>query len=392
MEEAADRQRLMAEARAPRQRRPLGTLAELAAVAQAVAATTPGSTVTIASLARELGWADTGRGWDKERLYRWTVDLPAVGEPRGKARLLDRKLVLDRIYEHLTALVQDQRPAVQTPITTAQIGATLTAGGKSNHAVPVCGALRLPPARLLIDPYILGAWLGDGDTAAARIATADAEIVTYLEAAGYVVRKLSGTYAYSIRRCADGVDIPAVLVCAMCEGDFPPSHRRQRYCSRQCLGEAVKSGTHRAAAPRRCAECQVLLARSSTGERCRACWRLATFSGQLKALGVHGNKHIPTAYLRAGLDQRRALLAGLLDTDGTVSPAGQVQFTTTNKDLANGVHDLICSLGLRPAMAQGRARLGDRDCGPNGLSPSRPPPRSSGSLASTCCIKNACAS
>ena len=48
--------------------------------------------------------------------------------------------------------------------------------------------------------------------------------------------------------------------------------------------------------------------------------------GLLRTLGVLGDKHIPTAYLRASVAQRRALLAGLLDTDGTVAPSGVVQF------------------------------------------------------------------
>ena len=34
--------------------------------------------------------------------------------------------------------------------------------------------------------------------------------------------------------------------------------------------------------------------------------------------------------------ERRALLAGLLDTDGTVTANGNVQFSTTSKALADG--------------------------------------------------------
>lgn len=86
----------------------------------------------------------------------------------------------------------------------------------------------------------------------------------------------------------------------------------------------------------------------------------------LRALGVLGDKHVPIAYLRAGTDQRRELLAGLLDTDGTVSPAGgQVQFTSTNHRLAAAAHELACTLGYRPTIREGRARLNGRDCGPS---------------------------
>src|SRR5690606_28063943 len=39
---------------------------------------------------------------------------------------------------------------------------------------------------------------------------------------------------------------------------------------------------------------------------------------QLRDLGLLGNKHIPSLYLRASVHDRKALLGGLLDTDGTV--------------------------------------------------------------------------
>jgi replicative DNA helicase len=62
------------------------------------------------------------------------------------------------------------------------------------------------------------------------------------------------------------------------------------------------------------------------------------------------NKHIPAAYLRASEDQRRALLAGLLDTDGFVSKIGQVQFAVVNRRLAEATSELIISLGYRATM------------------------------------------
>ena len=66
-----------------------------------------------------------------------------------------------------------------------------------------------------------------------------------------------------------------------------------------------------------------------------------------RTLGVLGNKHIPAMYLRASTVQRRELLAGLLDTDGTVSPSGAIQFTVTSERLALDVRELVHSLGYR---------------------------------------------
>ena len=69
--------------------------------------------------------------------------------------------------------------------------------------------------------------------------------------------------------------------------------------------------------------------------------------GRLRTLGVFGDKHIPAAYLRASEGQRRALLAGLLDSDGTVLPTGVVQFVVTSERLARDTAELVASLGLR---------------------------------------------
>ncbi|WP_312884541.1 replicative DNA helicase [Nocardia barduliensis] len=60
---------------------------------------------------------------------------------------------------------------------------------------------------------------------------------------------------------------------------------------------------------------------------------------------IAAREHIPTDYLRASEQQRRALLAGLLDTDGTVTHEGSVQFSVTNARLAEDVRELIVSLG-----------------------------------------------
>jgi len=68
---------------------------------------------------------------------------------------------------------------------------------------------------------------------------------------------------------------------------------------------------------------------------------------ELRTLGVLGNKHLPQAYLRGSERQRRELLAGLLDTDGTVLAGGAIQFAVTSRRLAENVRELIHSLGYR---------------------------------------------
>jgi replicative DNA helicase len=66
-----------------------------------------------------------------------------------------------------------------------------------------------------------------------------------------------------------------------------------------------------------------------------------------RGMGLLGNKHIPQVYLRASEGQRRALLAGLLDADGTVTAEGGVRFRVTNRRLAEDLRELVVSLGYR---------------------------------------------
>ena len=69
----------------------------------------------------------------------------------------------------------------------------------------------------------------------------------------------------------------------------------------------------------------------------------------IKRLGVRGGKRVPEAYLRAGVDQRRELLRGLMDTDGWWSKARhRAGFTTTDSRLAATVIELLRSLGTNP--------------------------------------------
>jgi len=85
----------------------------------------------------------------------------------------------------------------------------------------------------------------------------------------------------------------------------------------------------------------------------------------LRGLGVLGHKHIPDIYLRASASQRRDLLAGLMDTDGYAAPDGrEVEFCTIRKDLADQVFELAVSLGFKPRIGIGRAKLYEKDCGP----------------------------
>ena len=189
-----------------------------------------------------------------------------------------------------------------TLITTERMAATLTVSSSplANHAIAVAGSLMLPDADLIIAPYFLGVWLGDGNSRNNQITTADPSLIAEIEQESYAVRSLkSHPYLYAV-----------------------------------------------------------------DDENGKAVNRLQpSMTGRLRALGLLLNKHIPATYLRASEQQRRALLAGLLDTNGTVNRNSAVEFTTTNPGLAHDVYELVCSLGFRPSLGYGHARLNGKDCG-----------------------------
>lgn len=89
---------------------------------------------------------------------------------------------------------------------------------------------------------------------------------------------------------------------------------------------------------------------------------------ELRKLGVLGKKWVPEAYLLGSQEQRRRLLAGILDTDGTVELCGggapRVVLTITNENIARAALFLARSLGYKATIHEGRASLYGKDCGP----------------------------
>jgi deoxycytidine triphosphate deaminase len=191
-------------------------------------------------------------------------------------------------------------------ITTEQIARTLRVRDEWNHHVPLSGAVWYPTRKLPVDPYVLGVWLGDGTTTKAEITCADAPILEEVAAAGYRVA--------------------------------PQRTRRLSYR----IG-----GTGQTRDP-------------TTGRF----ERNVSLSSTLRNVGLLGHKHIPDDYLRASIEQRQALLEGLMDTDGYVDRYGRCDLTTVNELLADQYCELVASLGFRPKLARKRAMLNGRDCGP----------------------------
>jgi replicative DNA helicase len=231
--------------------------------------------------------------------------------------------------------------------TTEEIAATLrcsTADRRLNHSLDLTRPLDLADRELLVGPYTLGAWLGDGTSATAQITTDEPEVLQHIEAEGYVTR-LSAERRYAVQ--IPEPKAPEERACVVCGQRFTPRTSQVRTCGRSCGGRV--RGIDVPDGPPTCPDC----GRPTSGlRRCQDCHdAYATLTGRLRFLRVLGDKHIPRTYLRASERQRRALLAGLLDTDGTVAPSGRVQIAVTNSRLAQDIRELVTSLGYRSGMS-----------------------------------------
>ena len=193
------------------------------------------------------------------------------------------------------------------------------------YRVRVAQPLQTPVSDLPIDPYVLGIWLGDGTTRSGQITVheSDREILDHIA--------VCGMWSQVQRRTPTGTLTVALRLPSEDPALCPRGHT---------LSEVGRYD---------CGSCKRCCRDRYDG---RPMPRRDTFSRRLRTLDLRMNKHIPPAYLRAGIDQRLALLQGLLDSDGTVSAKGNVLFTNTNARLADEFFELAASLGYRPAMRQ----------------------------------------
>lgn len=97
------------------------------------------------------------------------------------------KIVADA--EHLWQVQDNLRRSVEKTLTTAELRMNYKAGVRNRYAIPVTAALELPERDLLIEPYTLGCWLGDGNSYSAQMTLhkADLEIAERIRQVGYEV-------------------------------------------------------------------------------------------------------------------------------------------------------------------------------------------------------------
>ena len=172
---------------------------------------------------------------------------------------------------------------------------------------------------LPVPPYILGLWLGDGDTGRAGLDTMDKEIEK--EWSDWVTN--NGDYLEVIQK-------PRKKSSHFLARPFIQWGRNPRVFIKNNTGGWENDGTIRCISKKK-----------------------------LNDLGVIGNKRIPLAYLFSSKEQRLELLAGLLDTDGTLAKKTSFAISQSIKreGLMNDLVFLARSLGLRVCVHRFMARF-----------------------------------
>jgi len=172
-------------------------------------------------------------------------------------------------------------------------------GHNSEFAIAVTAPLNLPEADLLVDPYVLGMWLGDGTCSGGQLTQGASE------------------------SCTDASGLTD-----------------QRHMLNQLVQAGVDAGI-------------TTNSGKTIGTR-----GLMT---NLRRIGVLNNKHIPVAYLRASESQRLALLQGLMDTDGTIDKVGSCELCLCDETLVYDSLELIRSLGIKASITSSDATITELD-------------------------------
>lgn len=208
------------------------------------------------------------------------------------------RIVADEQHLWKTKSVFETHAKVRT---TLEIHQTLKCGarGDRRHSVEIPKPLVFDEAELPIHPYVLGAWLGNGNSQGSRItmhADDQAEMVNRLHSFGTPARPLNFS------------------------------------------GNA----------------CTLSLSTGKKG-RNRECLQF-----KLKEAGVFGSKRIPECYLRGSVSQRWDLLRGLMDTDGHIANNGVCEFSVVNESLARAAQELVASLGMKSMISVDDAKIAGR--------------------------------
>lgn len=162
---------------------------------------------------------------------------------------------------------------------------------ESNYSIELAKLIQTLNKKLLIEPYFIGLWLGDGSNDNCGITTIDKEIIVYLK-----------NYAEKIGR-------------------------------KLRIGGSGKASTY--------------FITGNKTQKARNC----SLQSKLRKLNLLKNKHIPKIYLLSSIAQRMELLKGLMDSDGYAGETSN-EYTTINKKLAFDFKLLLNSLSIKSTIRE----------------------------------------
>lgn len=177
---------------------------------------------------------------------------------------------------------------------TLEIGTPNKRGHRYIFQVPKHGYMEGTPRDLPVDPYALGVWLGDGTNKSPRITTPECD-------RAIIERIISKGYRLTAANTHKTTGVTT-------------------YGFGNLLGKSLRKL-----------------------DMCH--W------------DKKGDKYIPEMYLTASIEQRLELLAGLIDTDGTMKYDGRYIYSTTSEKLRDGVCDLISTFGWRYSVTKYEPKL-----------------------------------
>ncbi len=267
------------------------------------------------SLNEALNYLFGKNNWSKrDYLYLTKLfhkrDVKILNEERTSQVKLTKKPILlyakqealTTYLNHATSILNDQRheDQLESVKTTIEISDNLMLTDannmtRKNYSIRNSLPLSMPEKLLPVAPYSLGAWLGDGIVRNGKICGIDWEVFYKVASEGYKILMMEKSF----------------------NAKQHPDFRLVKF---EGLREALKA--------------ENLLLKNG------------------HSVKEHGSpKRIPETYFTASESQRRELLAGLMDTDGTVSnQGGQLSFTTVIPELAEDVARLVSTLGYRPTI------------------------------------------
>jgi hypothetical protein len=249
------------------------------------------------------GWTTIGELKDGDELYG--IDGKICRVVKAHEILYDRKcysvifdngeeIVADADHNWFVQSKNDRNRknkegSVKT--TKEMLGDHTTKAGEPFYRIPSCvQGLENSEKDYIIDPYILGMWLGDGATDGSRITSGTRDLKETVNN----LQKYKDRYGINIQY-----------------------HKNRNIYS-------------------------INLGKNDRNEKYKT-----SLHKELRQSNLIGNKHIPPEYLLGSRDQRLELLMGLIDSDGYVDKSGNCNFYNTNIQLCHQVKELIESLGYK---------------------------------------------